>query len=455
MSRLRITDNHDWIHFQKVGQDASKADLKNLEQIANVPISKLSLDDNPNLLLFPRDFSSCEDIISESEIISLQNEKIKTGNIMGFDGVNDTQLDIYSRFEKQNADDYFLHYMLQKVFNINLFDIRHSLSKEPVFDFLLYLFPHFLKKALAQGLFKKYKRNEYNDANLKGPIDIGRHLRQNIPFRGTIAYSAREQSYDNEVTQLVRHTIEYIKQKEQGRIILTNDNETKSCVSQIMMATPSYSYQSRQRIIYDNLRPLKHPYFTEYTHLQRLCLQILRHEAIKFGQEKDKVYGVLFDGAWLWEEYLNTILKPLNFKHPQNKKSKGGLPMFEKPQADDMFADGEQIDRNSRKLYPDFYKDDYILDAKYKHLNQGVSREDLYQVVTYMYCKRAKNGGYIYPFEQQSKPQKFELVGYGGIMSVIPFYVPQTAQSWNNFMNVIHDSENQLRKDLTCPPPAS
>ncbi len=441
MSRLRITDNHDWIY---VGQSA-KADLKNLERIANVPISRLSFDDNPNLLLFPCDFSSCEDKISESEIISLKEENIKTGNIMGFVGVNETQLDICSRFDKQNTDDYFLHYMLQKVFSINIFDIKHSLSKEPIFDFLLYLFPHFLKKALAQGLFKKYKRNEYNDANLKGPIDISRHLRQNIPFRGTIAYSAREHSYDNEVTQLVRHTIEYIKQKEQGRIILTNDDETRNCVSQITMATPSYSYLSRQRIIYDNLRPLKHPYFTEYTHLQRLCLQILRHEAIKFGMEKDKVYGVLFDGAWLWEEYLNTILKECGFKHPQNKKSKGGLPMFEKPQADDSFSDGEQIDRNSRKLYPDFWKDNYIIDAKYKHLNQGVSREDLYQVVTYMYCRKAENGGYIYPFEQQSKPQKFKLVGYGGTLSVIPFHVPQSAQSWKDFMTVIHDSEKQLR----------
>lgn len=448
MSRLRISDNHDWIHFQKVGQDTSKADLKNMERIANVPISKLPLDDNPNLLLFPRDFSSCEDKISESEIISLQNEKIKTGNVMGFVGVNETQLDIYSRFDKQNTDDYFLHYMLQKVFSINIFDIKHSLSKEPVFDFLLYLFPHFLKKALSQGLFKKYKRNEYNDANLKGPIDISRHLRQNIPFRGTIAYSACEHSYDNEVTQLVRHTIEYIKQKEQGRIILTNDNETKSCASQIMMATPSYSYQSRQRVINDNLRPLKHPYFTEYTHLQRLCLQILRHEAIKFGQEKDKVYGVLFDGAWLWEEYLNTILKPMDFKHPQNKKSKGGLPMFVKPQNGDTFADGEQIDKNSRKLYPDFWKDNYIIDAKYKHLNQGVSREDLYQVVTYMYCKQAKNGGYIYPFEQQSKSQKFRLKGYEGTLSVIPFYVPQSAQSWKDFTNIIHDSEKLLRMEF-------
>lgn len=61
---------------------------------------------------------------------------------------------------------------------------------------------------------------------------------------------------------------------------------------------------------------------------------------------------------------------------------------------------------------------------------------------------KAGNGGYIYPFEQQSKPQKFRLTGYGGTLSVIPFYVPQTAQSWKDFANVIHDSENQLRKEF-------
>lgn len=122
--------------------------------------------------------------------------------------------------------------------------------------------------------------------------------------------------------------------------------------------------------------------------------------------------------------------------------------MFEKPQADDTFADGEQIDRNSRKLYPDFYKDDYILDAKYKYLNQGVSREDLYQVVTYMYCQCAQNGGYIYPFEQQTIPQKYRLTGYNGFLSIIPFYVPQSAHSWTNFTKSINDSETQLKTEI-------
>ena len=65
------------------------------------------------------------------------------------------------------------------------------------------------------------------------------------------------------------------------------------------------------------MRDIAHPYYTEYTMLQKICLKILRHENIIFGNKKDKIYGLVFDGAWLWEEYLNTILHEI-FIHPEN-----------------------------------------------------------------------------------------------------------------------------------------
>ena len=434
MSLIQIADNSR----NKV-PDSDKASLL---KIADIKIGELSLEDTPNLLVFPRDLHRYGDEISESCIIAMRDDEISTGNIMGFVGVNDTQLDIKSRFAKVDEDDYFLHYMLQKVFSINLFDIKHTTRQEDIFDFLLYLFPHFLKKALAQGLFKKYRRFEYNDANIRGPIDVNRHIRENIPFRGTVAYSTREHSYDNEITQLVRHTIEYIRTKEHGAIILNNDPETKSCITQISLATQSYNVRERMKVINQNLRPIRHPYFSAYTDLQNLCLRILRHESLKYGQEKDKVYGVLFDGAWLWEEYLNTILKPCGFKHPENKSHKGGLKMFQKD------AENEAISKNSRKLYPDFWKDNFILDAKYKHLNNGVGREDLYQVVTYMYCAKAANGAYVYPYEKDDEYVKYQLDGYGGYIHVIPLYIPQSEKEFTKFVNNIEKSENILRE--TC-----
>lgn len=434
MTHLTITDNQKGTKLS----NADTKDLENLKLISNVKISDLS-NSNHNLLVFPRDFNQYGDNINESCILSLSGEEISTGNIMGFIGVNETQLTIKSRFDSNNPD-YFMHYMLQKMFSINLFDMKHSKSTEPIFDFLIYLFPYYLKKALAQGLFKKYQRFEHNDANVKGSINVTQHIRQNIPFHGTVAYTTREHSYDNEITQLVRHTIEYIRLKEAGKTILSSNSETKNCVSQIVMATPSYSNQKRVQIINQNLRPIRHPYFSEYTALQKLCIQILRHEAIKFGEEKDQVYGVLFDGAWLWEEYLYTILKPLGFKHPENRTNVGGIRMF------DNQYDENHFDKCHRRLYPDFYseKDKMILDAKYKHLDEKVGREDLYQVVTYMHCMKYQLGGYLYPADKDCQFISYKLAGMGGEIKVIPLRIPQATQNWDDFIKDMKSYENKF-----------
>ena len=423
MSQIITTDNHN-------KQIDSASDLQNLAKIADVKIKDLKLDDNPNLLIFPRDFYQYGDKISESNIISLQGDKISTGNIMGFVGLGDTQLDIRSRFAQDDGRDYFLHYMLQKVFSINLFDIKHTSNKEQIFDFLMYLFPYHLKKALAQGLFKKYRTFEHNDANIRGIVDVSRHIRQNIPFRGTVAYNTRTHSYDNEITQLIRHTIEYIKTKPSGGVVLNNDLETRQCVSQIVAATPTYKPTLRDKIIGQNLRPVRHPYFGAYTALQSLCIKILRHESIKFGNEKDKVYGILFDGAWLWEEYLATFLK--DFTHPQNRTGKGRKHLFTD---------------NSGYCYPDFYNNEIVLDAKYKGYTDWskVQGDDLYQVITYMHILNLKRGGFIVPKETANLTPK-TLNGVGGTMNIYGMTVNHEA---NNFLDYAKAMKNEETVTVT------
>lgn len=413
MSRLRITDNHEAVEITHESDSRYWLDelddntRDDLLRIANAQIKNLKSDESQNLLVFPRDWGYYGDDVGEGQIISFHDDCIATGNIMGFVGVNNTQVDIISRFAKTDGEDYFLHYMLQRVFAINLFDIKHTTSHQPIFDFLLYLFPFFLKKALRQGVYKKYRRFEYNDSNIRGPIDVDRHIRENIPFRGTVAYSTREHTYDNEVTELIRHTIEYIKTHPMGNNVLACDQETKNAVIAMMQATPSYNTRERNRIINLNMRPVTHPYYSEYTALQKICVQILRHESIKYGQDKDKIYGVLFDGAWLWEEYLNTIFSKakLDITHAKNKTGENGIAIYV----------------NGRKnYYPDFYRKtncvetSFVLDAKYKHLGYDVKvdgqndektntieigREDLFQMITYMHVLPARHCALLYPIE--------------------------------------------------------
>jgi len=425
MSQIITTDNHN-------KQIDSEPDLLNLAKIADVKIKDLKLDDNPNLLIFPRDFNQNGDKISESNIISLQGDHISTGNIMGFVGLGDTQLDIRSRFAQDDGRDYFLHYMLQKVFSINLFDIKHTSNQEQIFDFLMYLFPYHLKKALAQGLFKKYMSFERNDANIRGTIDVSRHIRQNIPFRGTVAYTVRTHSYDNEITQLVRHTIEYIKTKPYGSSILNNDSETKRSVAEIISATQTYKQQDRSKIIGANLRPVRHPYFAAYTDLQKICLQILRHESIKYGQEKDKVYGILFDGAWLWEEYLATFLK--DFKHPHSNIDNIGKKMFNNP--------------HKVLCQPDFFIDGkMVLDAKYKKhetLFDSKQREDRFQLLAYMHVFNAQQSGLIVPSVKTGILEEGEIVN-GGMMRLYGLGVNHTANSFLEYAKSMQNTENEFQ----------
>ena len=389
MNNLQISDNSKRTLFDIGG---NYSDLKNLSVIGNKSIEDL-VADNTNLLIFPHSLNICPDKSYDQFIFGLtgrtespEDQRISTGNIVGFVGYGGTQLDIHSRFQKEKGNDYFLHYMIQRVFLPNIFDFPHSIEFNGTLDFLIYLFPIFLKKALSQGIFKTYRKYEHNDAKINGSVIVNRHIKENIPFVGNVSYNNRECSFDNDITQLIRHTIEFIKLKTLGNAILFSETETRNYVNQIISVTQSYSIQKRQSVINKNLHPFRHSYFSEYRSLQKLCLMILRHDKINYGNNSKKIYGILFDCAWLWEEYLATILKKCGFTHPQNKNQKGALQIFK-----------------GRKCYPDFYKgkqvcaqdipaDNCILDAKYKYVDWGVSRNDLYQIISYMHILPSNNG---------------------------------------------------------------
>jgi 5-methylcytosine-specific restriction enzyme subunit McrC len=439
MELRRTTDNNcGTFKFD----EKNEKDKNNLSSIANVKLKDLQKE-HSNLLIFPANLGDHEDDIGNQLLFSLSGDILTTGNCMGFVSCNDTQLTISSRFYP-NGNDYFLHYMLQKVFALNILDMDFSTSKDDVSDiFLLYLFPFYLKKALQQGLFKEYQRQNHNDTNVKGAINIPRHLKQNQPFMGKIAYTTREHTYDNRMTQLIRHTIEYIKTHVLGNSILTANSENTIAAQQIFYATPSYQKNARINVIQQNQKTVHHPYFTEYETLRKICLQILNKEGISFGKEKDKVYGLVFDGAWLWEEYLNTVLKDEGFTHAENKAGKYGIDIFQSKKS---------------KWYPDFYSEkmEIVLDAKYKNLKKGVGSNDLHQIISYMYILKSKIGIFIYPFsddepinDDENEIKEFgNLKGYCGEVKTYGVKIPQNESNFQDFIDKMRENEKALQTQI-------
>lgn len=427
--RINLTDN-------SIGRTFHRKDVSPLFPIADKTIAELCRD-NENLLIFPFSIETSDDRIGDASVMRILNTKdpdqvqICTDNVMGFIGVGNLQIKIKSRFDV-GRDDYMLHYMLQKVLSFNLFDLNHNNEQEDVFDFIMFMFPYFLKAALRQGVYREYQNYRHNDANLKGTIDIGRHIAKNVPFVGNIAYSTREYSHDNNITELIRHTIEFMKTKKYGQAVLNIDRETVENVNTIIEHTPLYNKNERSGIISSNLRVKAHPYYTEYRPLQTLCLQILRMEEVKYGETDDEICGILFDGAWLWEEYVNTILQNIGFTHPQNKLRKGGIYLF---------------DDRSGVRYPDFYKEDMVLDAKYKRLGgydkvSKVDNNDIHQVITYMNSLHVQRGGFVAPLEQkQNKIPTSRLKDSTSTLSIFGIEISKVASSYADFCEHMKELE--------------
>lgn len=429
-----------------------KDEIQAVEKIANRTLCQL-VADNPDLLIFPPDlFQNDTQQVGDQDILKCQlshdrtSATVTTGNIMGFIGTDHGDINIISRFANSSdlSNDFFLHYMLQSVFNFGLYNLHHSAENEYTgFDWRFYFFPYYLTQALRQGLYKEYKTFRHNDARVKGSIDVPRHIRQNLPFMGNIAYTTREYAHDNPMTQLVRHTIEYINHTPIGKALLTASQDTRNAIAQITASTLQYNPSALHDVIkYNSAHTVNHPYFSNYRPLQTLCLQILRHEKIRYSDKNDeKVYGILFDGAWLWEEYLNTIFcnHKLGFSHPRNKEKSGGFHL-----AEDCYI-----------RYPDFYIDNIseeksvIIDAKYKR--QIDTRDDINQMITYLYRLRGRVGGFLLPTTQIQTTETHRLLGYGlgkAKIKILRHLIPQDAITMRDFIEKIRQNEQQLVAEL-------
>ena len=431
---MRITDNQ-----HRIAREDFVAEFPNLSQaLLDRTLDNLSREDN--IFIFPNDLMNSPDLDKDQKILETVNQEIKTGNVIGFLGYGQERLTISSRFSDK-SNDHFLHYLLQKVLHINLTSLDVGISPEDkLYQLLIYLFPKYLQAALRKGLYKEYQQFFHNDSHVKGVIDVGNHLKRNVPFMGNIAYTTREFTYDNPLMQLVRHTIEYIKnQKSIGQGVLDNLSTSRENVAEIVRVTPSYKLADRVKIIRGNQsKPIRHAYFHEYRKLQELCLMILSQEKHGLGYHEQKIHGILFDVSWLWEEYIYTLL-PKDFIHPRNKDKTDGISVFS---------------NRERKVFPDFYHKELkiVLDAKYKKLEdteKGINREDLFQLISYSYILKAEKAGLIFPSIERSVNSEIgEVVGYGVLLKKWSIQIPQNASSYNEFCEMMESSEAIFKRNI-------
>ena len=361
-------------------------------QIADKTIEQLEKE---GVFVFPNRIRESDDITDDQMVLQSVNELYKTSNVMGFLGMGHERLTIQSRFSIDEQD-YFLQYMLESVLGTpNILKLETDMNRDNrLYNLLLFIFPYYLKTALRKGIFKTYIRYNYNDCNVKGTIDIAAHIKKNTPFTGTIAYSQREFSFDNPLMELIRHAIEFIKTKPYGNQIL---GKVRDEVTSVIEVTNEYDFHDRRKIIDVNKKnPIRHSYYHEYRALQNLSIMILQYEKHQIRSGIKQIHGILFDGSWLWEQYVNSLISA-EYHHPMNKTGDGVQQLFTN-------ARGHKEGR----IYPDFISkkshDRIIADAKYKP-KDNIRNPDYFQVLSYMFRFDAKKGYYCYPEPEELKSE--------------------------------------------------
>lgn len=159
MKLLKIKDNSQ--HKKDAFSDISAL----TEKIADKTLDQLERE---GVFVFPEYIDDAEDITRDQMILQSVNDSYRSGNLMGFIGCGNERLIIESRFSGEE-DDFFFQYLLDRVLDFpNLVDLETDANQDNrLFNFLLFLFPYYLKTAMRKGLFKKYIRHNYNDGNVK------------------------------------------------------------------------------------------------------------------------------------------------------------------------------------------------------------------------------------------------------------------------------------------------
>lgn len=372
-------------------------ELKNLAGSNLIVIGEGAGSDGEDSISY---FSIGDEIEEDGETGGVTRLRLDTGNLMGVLNLRDrsstVRVAIHSRFDEGNEKQPFLNYLLSRVYDINYLDLVQAGNQSFMEILLAIRFVQRIAEAREVGLYRQYKEFRCNDLNFKGRLNLSRHIRENMPIGGRIAYVKREITFDTPLNHLFRFVVALIEKR--WPMLLERNIEAKRMISELKVNSPSWSSMSLVKTLQERecRESVRHPFFAQYyEELRVLARMLLCGDGLNvFEADESEVSGVIFDGAWLWESYLATVLEPLGYTHAICGTDVGRLSIFKEVPND--------WGRAQTCFYPDFYNSTrgVVLDAKYK---RGMTcREDIMQLLAYALNTGAGKVGLIYPPNESS-----------------------------------------------------
>jgi len=336
------------------------------------------------------------------------NFNLTTGNLIGCVKSEGYTLRVSSRF-----GDEFLKFIIADADGFVELPDQGGMERGGYEWLLVYLWLVKLKKAFRLGLPKAYETRTESLTQVRGRLDPVDYFLNQQRARYRCTY--REHSYDNDTTRLIARTLQHL------------DSHDFLRESHVLNQTFQIATQGRRSTLQDLLATLlvRNPYYADYNPVITLSKQILRDELSDFGDQSE-TSAFFFDVSMLFEYFVRKLLKRAGVVFHQKNGLQWQIP--------------SGLRHGQRKLIPDLVFDmnlaTYVFDVKYKSFDfaYGVSREDLFQLHTYIGQVSNEHNvagcGFIYPI-RESRWQECGLEATRGIFSetitqggrTIPFHV--------------------------------
>lgn len=464
--KLQDYTNYNIVELKEIVLDTKDAEAsENTDNQLDEYINLLRDISRENVIVLPKDSKKNQ----EPNFLNLIQRSINGYQTQCYVGLlqleNGRELFIGSRFdEKDNY--YFTQYILSKAYNlkVSLFqDMKPQTGKGQFIEFLLiFVFLYQINKAYSKGIYRQYCTFECNDAKLKGKIDIARHIRLNSLFNGKIAYSYREYTISNNVNRLILTAYSWLEKsnKQLMRELTWQYKNIAEYIKNLKNIMQPFSKQEISKVISRDRKKITHSVYRDWENVRKTAIMILRHMGIDIAVEDEhRTNGILIDMRSVWELYIESILK---------SESDSSFAYKIKTQEETKYLFSKTMEIARIRTDFEFYKDEnsdepkLILDAKYKNEWQEIAcnpnsenkwpREDVFQMLAYMYLLKCDYGGIVCPLKKGKMGRDEE--GYfqydlknrkeiRGEFFIIPIVIPQV-KSQEDFMENMKISERKF-----------
>ena len=302
-----------------------------------------------------------------------------TSHYIGNCTINDVSIAIHPRF-----GDKLLNYFLGEACNIYLPKGNASYAEGNIgnaYWLVGLLWKAMLERALTSGQIpKEYKTETKNIKTYRGHLNVQKHIKANLVNQSRFFCTYRKLTMDNTINQTIRYAFSILKEKGLG-VVLSDLASYDNKLASFGVTCPEIESYQIDRIKYTKMNFVYKPVMDFSKAI------ISRHLAESLPNSQKMAETAFFvDMAELWEMFLLRILQ---------KKLDDDYIVY----SPNLSAGAFLLENESRAIRPDIIIEKnnrvvMILDAKYKRYQTlggsskdlyAVSRDDLYQMTTYLY----------------------------------------------------------------------